>query len=163
MNANFGIVLRSVDRRTVLLPLAPNIRTWGDQIVEDDTDRYTFRGLDDVEFQVYPVTKFILSRLPASERTTGLEYAWMTGVGLDKYELWVKEGGTASQCSSFERGFVALLSKLRFWAVMFAPEGDRLAMFVTVGPDEMIGMLRGAVRDVTSSDGFLAIGKDASV
>lgn len=46
-----------------------------------------------------------------------------------------------------------------FWAVMLAPEGDRLEAFVDAGPDDLVAMLRKCLRDLTACDGFLAIGK----
>jgi len=161
MNANFGIVLRGVDRRSVLSALGPRMRSWGDEvIVEEGAERFSFLGLDEVEFQIYPVTKFIASRLPSSERTADLEYAWMAGPGLDKYQQWAIQESITAPYGSFESSLVALLSKLGFWAVMFAPESDRLTTFAAVTPGQMIQMLRGAVRDVISSNGFLAIAKD---
>lgn len=163
MNANFGIVLRNVDRRLVLAPLAPRMRTWGDETVrEEGPDRYAYTGLEDVEFEICPVTKFIRSRLPASEQNTDIEYAWMTGAGLDRYQEWVAENGAVANYCSFESEFVRLLSELNFWAVMFAPENDRLGTFAMVSSGEAVEMLRRAVRDVASSDGFLAIGKNVS-
>ena len=163
MNANFGIVLQKVDRDRILLPAPPRLRTWGDEVVrEDAADRYAFEGLDEVEFVICPVTNFIRSRLPEDERAEGIEYAWMTGAGLEKYERWVAQSDTATPRGRFETAFATLLGRLRFWAVLLAPENDRLAKFSTVSSQEMLEMLRGAVRDLAASDGFLAIRKDIS-
>ncbi|WP_232441737.1 hypothetical protein [Burkholderia ubonensis] len=119
--------------------------------------RYGFQGLDDVEFQIYPVTGFILSRIPAHERAADLEYAWMTGAGLDKYLLWVKEHDEFAPPGVFENSLVELLKKLHFWAVLCAPEGDRLATFVRGSALDVVLMLRRAVRDLIASEGFLAV------
>ncbi|WP_406806666.1 hypothetical protein [Burkholderia semiarida] len=158
MNANVGIVLRKRDRETVLLQLARQVRTWGEEVVEVGEKRYGFSGLDDIEFQIYPVTRFILGRMPAGEQVADLEYAWMTGAGLDRYVSWVREHDEAAPLGVFEVSLVALLSKLHFWAVLCAPEGDRLATFVRVDALDMVKMLRRAVRDLTASEGFLATG-----
>lgn len=161
MNVNFGIVLPRVDRQSVLSALGPRMRGWGDAVVaEEGAERFAFPGLDEVEFRIYPVTKFIMSRLPHGERSADLEYVWMVGPGLEKYRQWVIRESIAAPYGSFEGALVTLLGRLRFWAVMFAPESDRLATFVAVTPGQMIGMLRGAVCDVISNNGFLAIAKD---
>ncbi|WGS45459.1 hypothetical protein LFL97_22250 [Burkholderia sp. JSH-S8] len=157
MNANVGIVLRKSDREAVLSQLARQVRTWGDEVVEVGDKQYGFPGLDDVEFQIYPVTDFILSRIPACERAADLEYAWMTGAGLDTYQLWVKEHDEVAPLGVFENSLVALLSRLHFWAVMCAPEGDRLATFVRVDALDAVLMLRRAARDLIASEGFLAV------
>ncbi|MBN3817275.1 hypothetical protein G3N57_11915 [Paraburkholderia sp. Se-20369] len=157
MNANVGIVLRKSDREAVLSQLARQVRTWGDEVVEVGEKRYGFSGLDDVEFQIYPVTRFILSRIPVGERAADLEYAWMTGAGLDRYVSWASEHDEAAPLGVFEHSLVAMLSKLDFWAVLCAPEGDRLATFVRVGALDMVQMLRRTARDLIASEGFLAI------
>ncbi|VWD30841.1 hypothetical protein [Burkholderia contaminans] len=157
VNANVGIVLRKSDREAVLSQLARQVRTWGDEVVEVDEEQYGFAGLDDVEFQIYPVTRFILSRLPADERPADLEYAWMTGAGLDRYLSWANEHDEAAPLGVFEGSLVAMLSQLHFWAVLCAPESDRLATFVRVGALDMVKMLRRTARDLIASEGFLAI------
>ncbi|WP_080410833.1 hypothetical protein [Burkholderia ubonensis] len=157
MNANVGIILRKSDREAVLSQLARQVRYWGDEVVEVGDKRYGFQGLDDVEFQIYPVTGFILSRIPAHERAADLEYAWMTGAGLDKYLLWVKEHDEFAPPGVFENSLVELLNKLHFWAVLCAPEGDRLATFVRGSALDVVLMLRRAVRDLIASEGFLAV------
>ncbi|WP_080485722.1 MULTISPECIES: hypothetical protein [Burkholderia cepacia complex] len=157
MNANVGIVLRKSDREAVLSQLARQVRSWGDEVAEVGDKRYGFHGLDDVEFQIYPVTGFILSRIPARERAADLEYAWMTGAGLDKYLLWVKEHDEFAPLGVFENSLVEVLNKLHFWAVLCAPEGDRLATFVRGSALDVVLMLRRAVRDLIASEGFLAV------
>ncbi|HEF5875258.1 TPA: hypothetical protein SAY52_005958 [Burkholderia cenocepacia] len=157
MNANVGIVLRKRDREAVLLQLARQVRTWGDEVVEVGEARYGFSGLDDVEFQIYPVTPFVLGRIPAGERVSDLEYAWMTGAGLDRYVSWAREHDEAAPLGVFEESLVAMLSKLHFWAVLCAPEGDRLETFVRVNALDMVQMLRRTARDLIASGGFLAI------
>ncbi|MHA6853513.1 hypothetical protein [Ralstonia pseudosolanacearum] len=159
MNANFGIVLRKSDRESFFLQLPPRVRTWGQEVFAVGEHRYIFPGLDGVEFEIYPVTKFIRSKLPVSEQPADLEYAWMTGHSLDKYQNWVMSDGDADQPNVFEKVFIELLSQLGFWAVMLAPEGDRLEAFVYAGPVDLVAMLRKCLRDLTACDGFLAIGK----
>ncbi|WP_231409392.1 hypothetical protein [Ralstonia solanacearum] len=159
MNANFGIVLRKSDRESNFLQLPLRVRTWGQEVFEVGERRYAFPGLDGVEFELYPVTKFIRSKLPISEQPADLDYAWMTGPGLDKYQAWVVSGDDEAHSNVFEPAFMALLSQLGFWAVMLAPEGDRLEAFVDAGPDDLVAMLRKCLRDLTACDGFLAIGK----
>lgn len=159
MNANFGIVLRKGDRESTLSQLAPRVRTWGGETVEEDGPRrYAFPGLEGVEFEIFPVTKFVRGRLPASEQASELEYVWMTGAGLDSYASWAQAHDEQAPGTSFETGLVSLLGRLKFWAVMFAPEGDRLGKFVNVSVNELTHMLRREVRDVAASEGFLAVG-----
>ncbi|MGA3979498.1 hypothetical protein ACI2UK_27060 [Ralstonia nicotianae] len=155
MNANFGIVLRKVDRERVLSQLPPQIRKWCEETVVVGKPRYVSPGLDEVEFEIYPVTKFIRSRLPASEQSAELEYVWMTGVGLDKYQSWAVEMNSKNS-SLFEIGFCQLLNSLNFWAVMLAPEGERIGDVVAVDVDNLVQILRRCVRDLNMCEGFLA-------
>jgi len=82
----------------------------------------------------------------------------MTGVGLDSYAAWVQTHDEQAPVAPFEAGLAALFGRVNFWAVMFAPEGDRLGKFVDVSVGELTHMLRRAVRDVAASAGFLAVG-----
>ncbi len=82
----------------------------------------------------------------------------MIGPGLDKYQAWVMNGDDEAHSNVFEPAFMALLSQLGFWAVMLAPEGDRLEAFVDAGPDDLVVMLRKCLCNFTECDGFLAIG-----
>ncbi|MHA6912621.1 hypothetical protein ACQUJO_05695 [Ralstonia pseudosolanacearum] len=157
MNANFGIVLRKSDRESFFLQLPPRFRTWGQEVLEVAGHRYIFPGLDGVEFGIYPVTKFIRGKLPVNEKLADLEYAWMTGRGLDKYQAWVMNGDDADHSNDFEPVFMALLSQLGFWAVMLAPEGDRLEAFFDAGPSDLAPILRKSLRDLTACEGFLAV------
>ncbi|MGA3984505.1 hypothetical protein ACI2VE_25530 [Ralstonia nicotianae] len=156
MNANFGIVLRKDDREKVLSRLLPQIKRWGEETVVVGKPRYVSPGLDEVEFEIYPVTKFIRSRLPASEQSAELEYVWMTGVGLDKYQSWAVDM-SSKDSSVFEMGFCQLLNSLNFWAVMFAPEGERLGEVVAVDVDNLVQILRRCIRDLNVCEGFLAV------
>jgi hypothetical protein len=158
MNASLGIVLRKSDREKVLSALPPRLRTWGSEIVEEEgPQRFSAFGLDGVEFRVNAVTKFIRGRLPANERTPELEYAGMTGPALDAYEVWAKSNSAVGESHVFETGLTALLVQLSFWALMFAPENDRLGAFVTVDACGAVHELRRGARDVVASKGFLAM------
>ncbi|MCK4125839.1 hypothetical protein HFK83_26330 [Ralstonia pseudosolanacearum] len=156
MNANFGIVLRKDDREKVLSQLPPQTKKWGEETVVVGKPRYVSPDLDEVEFEIYPVTKFIRSRLPASEQGAELEYVWMTGGGLDKYQSWAVDMNSKNS-SVFEIGFCKLLSSLNFWVVIFAPEGERLGEVVAVDVDNLVQILRRCVRDLNMCEGFLAV------
>src|ERR1700756_1648415 len=127
MNANLGIVIRKSDREKVLRALSPRLRTWGSETVEEEgSQRFSAVGLEGVEFQLFPVTKFIRDRLPSNEQANELEYAWMTGPVLDTYEAWAKANRDAFASHALETGLTVLFEQLPFWALMFAPEGERL-------------------------------------
>jgi len=158
MNANIGIVLRKGDREKMLSAIPQRLRTWGGETVEEDgPQRFSAQRLDGVEFQIYPVTQFIRGCLPSKEQTQVLEYAWMTGPALDAYEVWAKANRKALELHTFEAGLAALLGQASFWAVMFAPEGERLGVRVTVGVHEALRELRQGASDVSASEGFLAM------
>lgn len=158
MNANLGIILRKQDRESILAPLAPRRRTWGGEVVEEEnSQRFAAIGLDDIEFELFPITKFVSDRLPTAELTQKLEYAWMIGGALDAYELWARKNAAFATWSSLESQLLALLDRLNFWAVMFAPEGDRLGSVVAGDAGDAIRMLRSGVSDVSTSGGFLVI------
>ena len=157
MNATFGVVLRKVERWAVLRLLPPNTQSLAEETVEVGPQRFSFPGLDEVEFEIHPVTEFIRLRLPTAERGAELEYAWMTGRGLDAYQAWARDAGPTTPAHSFERAFQALLGQLGFWAVMLAPETDRLEQFISVRANDMTQLLRRNVGDLRSSRGFLAV------
>lgn len=158
MNANFGIVLRKQDRELAFSQLTPRIRTWGGETVDEDRPhRYVFAGLEGIEFEVFPVTKFIRELLPVSEQELDLEYVWMTGDGLDCYASWAKMHDEGASAASFETGLASLLGRLGFWAVVFAPEGERLGKLVKVSVDQLTHILRYEIRNLTASEGFLAV------
>jgi hypothetical protein len=157
VNANVGIVFRKCDREKILSAEPPRLRTWGNEIVEEEgPQRFSAFGLEGVEFQLFPVTQFIRGRLPASARTQELEYAWMTGPALDAYEAWAKANRTPGS-HVFETGIAALLGQLSFWALLFAPESDRLGALVATDACGAIHELRRGVSDVAASAGFLAM------
>lgn len=158
MNANIGIVLRKSDREQVLSAISPRLRTWGGEIVEEEgPQRFSARGLEGVEFQLFPVTQFIRGRLPSEEQAQELEYAWMTGPALDTYEAWAKANREVSESHALEAGLAGLLGQASFWAVMFAPEGERLGVHFTVSVREAVQELRRGAGDVSASEGFLAM------
>lgn len=155
MNANFGIIFTKADRETLLSPVVET-RTWGDEKVETGVVKYKFDGLEDISFELYPLTEFVLNNLPEKIRHETLEYAWMNGLALDNYEEWLRGDFTNDQ-SGFEQGIKSLLKSLSFCAVMFAAEGERLQQFVHVNENEFISILRKNVLDVIGSNGFLAV------
>jgi hypothetical protein len=158
MNANLGIVFRKSDREKLLSAASPRLRTWGSETVEEDgPQRFVAVGLEDVEFQLFPVTKFVRGKLPLLEQEQELEYAWMTGPALDTYEAWAKGNRDSSESHAFEVRLVALLERSHFWALMFAPEGERLGSFVTVDASRAVRELRRGASDVATSGGFLAV------
>jgi len=158
MNANLGIVLRKQDRVSAFQPIALPLRTWGDEVVVVDApQRFSVDGLSDVEFEIFAVTKFIRNQLPIDEQSRELEYAWMTGAGLDAYEAWARTNDDGARANSFETTFRNVLNRLCFCAVMLAPESDRLGFRAHVSSDEMIHMLRHGLRDLASCKGFLVI------
>lgn len=156
MNANFGLILKKADRMR-LLSAVVDTRTWGDEIVETGVVKYKYSGLEDVFFQIYPLTDFVLNKLPETIRNESLEYAWMDGRALDTYEKWLVDDEIAGKSSDFEEGIKSLFQKTSFCAVMFAAEGERLQQFSHVDESEFISLLRASVRDIFSSNGFLAV------
>ena len=154
MNANFGIILRKTDRENLLSSVVET-RTWGDEVVETGVIKYKFSGLENIFFQLYPLTEFVLNNLPENIRNESLEYAWMDGSALDSYEEWLR--GDVTNQSGFEQGIKSLIQSLSFCAVMFAAEGERLQQFVHVDEEGFISLLRKNVQDVFASNGFLAV------
>ncbi|BCL90025.1 hypothetical protein ACNRD9_22755 [Ralstonia pseudosolanacearum] len=158
MNANLGIVLHKTEREATLRQLPPETRIWAGEVVElDGPTRYAFQGIEGIEFRIYPLTTFMLSLLPASDRSADLEYAYMTGAALDDYESWCQNSHDEVTESPLERGLVALLLQLDFWAILFAPEWDRLGEFVALNPENAVRHLQHGVRNLWDCPGFLAL------
>lgn len=158
MNANFGLIATTEDRGNLLSPLPMEIKSWGGEDVPVGVQRYALPGVSGVELETYPVTNFILLKLPESWRDASLEYLYMTGPGLDQYQEWVRlhspNGGARHP---LEDGLLNFFSKARFSAVMFAPEGDRLQRFLDVAKSEFVDLLRKNVVDLAESPGFLSV------
>lgn len=158
MNVNIGIIFRKSDREKVLLSIPQRRRTWGVETFDEEGPRHFYaQSLAGVEFQIFPVTDFIRNSLPANEKSQELEYAWMVGPALDDYEVWAQSNREFPDLHTFEFGMVALLEKASFWALMFAPEGERLSSYLTADVHEAVMQLRYGASDVSSSEGFLAI------
>jgi hypothetical protein len=158
MNANFGLIATTEDRSNLLSPLPREVKSWGGEDVPVGSQRYALPGVSGVELEAYPVTSFILQKLPESWRDANLEYLWMTGPGLDQYQEWVREHSqNASARHALEDGLLIFCSKARCSAVMFAPEGDRLEMFLDVAKSELVDLLRKNVVDLAASPGFLSV------
>ncbi|WP_186048835.1 hypothetical protein [Burkholderia gladioli] len=156
MNAKFGLVILKVDRMRFFKMLPPETVQWGDEIVEiDSPSRYVSSIVMGIEFGVHPVTRFILNRLPEGARCEELEFVSIDGPLLDEYQKWCLVG--AEGRDGFEIEFIDFLSRIDFWAVMFAPEGERLEDVVYLGCDELIPLFRKNFGDISMSDGFLAI------
>lgn len=158
MNANLGIVLRKGDREQLLSELPFRFRSWGNHAFQEEgPQRFSAEGLEGLEFQLYPVTTFIRGRLPPAEQAHELEYAWVTGPALDTYETWAKANCAAPGSNPVENGLLTLFERSAFWALMFAPEGERLGSFLSVDARGAIEALRRGVSDVSASEGFLAV------
>ncbi|MBU9382872.1 hypothetical protein [Burkholderia gladioli] len=156
MNAKFGLVILKFDRMRFFKMLPPKYVQWGDEVVEiDSPSRYVSQVVVGVEFGVHPVTQFILNKLPEEARSKDLEFVSFDGPLLDEYQKWCSK--RVEGCDAFEFGFVDFLSRVDFWAVIFAPEGERLEDVVCLSCDELIPLLRRNVGDISVSDGFLAI------
>jgi len=157
MNANFGIILRKSIIDTLLSPLAPEVRSWGGEQVEIGEKKLAFPPLGNIEFQLYPVTKFVEDHLPIPLKGEILSYAWMSGQALDEYEEWVWNNDVATTAMHpFEKGLLEMIYKARAATIMFAPEGERLGEFVSVEPAAAIDLLRRNVKDLDESTGFMA-------
>lgn len=156
MNANLGIVFRKCDREKLLSPIPPRLRTWGNETIEEEGPlRFSAPGLDGVEFQTFPLTKFIRDQIPSSQQGQELEYAWMTGPHLDAYEIWAMANLEACEKHALEAALATLLENSSFWAVMFAPEGERLGVFGSADVRKAVRELRRGASDVVASEGFL--------
>ncbi len=81
----------------------------------------------------------------------------MTGVGLDEYRSWLVGEEDFKKPNAFEVSLSGLLNILDFWAVMLAPEGERLGEVVVADVDNLLRMLRRCVRDQDVCEGFLAV------
>lgn len=157
MNANFGIILRKSIVKTLLSPLAPVVRSWGDDEVEVGEKKFTFPSLMNIEFQLYPLTEFVEGHLPIQLKGEELTYGWMTGRALDEYEEWVRNNDIATPgLRPFETGMLDLIRQARGATIMFAPEGERLGEFVSVEPTAAISLLRLSVKHLDESMGFMA-------
>jgi len=157
MNVNFGIILRKSIIDNLLSPLPPEFRSWGDEEVQIDERRLSFAALENIEFQLFPVTQFVMDHLPAQLKGEELTYALITGKALDGYEEWVGNNDTAfSELHPFEKGLLEMIRRARETAIIFAPEGERLGEFVNVVPTVAISLLRLNVRNLAESKGFMA-------
>lgn len=157
MDVNLGIYLRKSDREAVLTPLPPRMRSWGDEMFEEEgPQRFSALELEGAEFEIYSSDGPVLDDFPADELGHELEYAYMTGCALDAYEQWAQENVSSPDLSEFEQGLAALLHRLQFWALVFAPESDRLEETVTVDVKEVIQKMRRGAEKVWDCDGFLA-------
>jgi hypothetical protein len=157
MNASFGLILRKTTIESLLLPVAPIIRSWGDEEVEVGEKIYNFPLLENIEFQLYPVTPFVKDHLSGQLSVAELEYAWIAGKALDEYEKWIWNNDAATQeRHPFEVGCLELIRQADGGAIMLAPEGDRLGEFVSVEPSAAIALLRASVKNLDESKGFLA-------
>lgn len=158
MNATLGIVLLKADREVKLSPLSPRFRTWGSEVVEEEgPQRFSFDEMPSAEFVLFPVTKFVRGKLPARVQTEELEYASIRGPGLDSYVSWAEINRDASSAHPFEAGLRALLSELEFWALIFAPEGERLGGISSTVADSAVRMLREGTSDLSLCTGFLVV------
>lgn len=157
MNANFGIILKKREREIFTEPLPRHTRSWGEETVFVGDPQYGSPIIKEVLFQIYPLTKFILDHLDGEFRKEDLEYAWMAGIGLDSYELYVNSDDfNSGVLSEFERGFKGFVDQLSKCYVLFAPESDRLSNFISVTSDDIISVLRSNLRNMHCSNGFLA-------
>ena len=160
MNANFGIIVLKADREKHFLPLKKESRTWGNDVVEVGEQEYACSLLDGVHSRLYPITPFIRQKLQPELASGDAEYVFMQGAAIDNYATWLSEQDEYSdegEKHPFEKGLLALLKSLNAWAVLFAPSGDRLEGNLSVGPDELVDVLRVNVKSIDSSNGFLAI------
>ena len=157
MNTNFGVVLRRSQVKRLFSPVEVVFRSWGGDKVEVGEKRYTFALLEKIEFELYRVTTFILDNLPPQMKDEELVYVWMTGPALDEYEEWARNIDLPTSAShSLEKGLLELIQQACGAAIMFAPEGDRLADFLNIQPRELIDLLRRNVKSLDESEGFLA-------
>ncbi|PCE30027.1 hypothetical protein [Burkholderia ubonensis] len=159
MDANFGIIAPKSELEVILFKRPPEIRYWGDEPVEVGAPRYGYPGLNEIEFRICPLTTFMRGKLPPAQQAVDLEYAQMTGVGLDEYESSFVTAEDGTMMNAFEAGLTKLLNQFTFWAVLFAPGGDRLEEFLTVDMEGMMHELRRGVRDLRACNGFLAVCK----
>lgn len=58
---------------------------------------------------------------------------------------------------AFESRLTGILEQLHFWALMFAPEGERLGSFVVADVGQAMQELRRGAYDIALSGGFLAV------
>lgn len=162
MNANFGIIVLKADREKYFLPLKKETRSWGDEVVDVGEQKYSCPLLEGVDVQLYPITPFIRKKLQPELASNDIEYVFMQGAAIDSYAAWLSEQdeySDESESHPFERGLLELLKSVNAWAVMFAPSGDRLENYLSIGPDELVSVLRPNVKSIGSSKGFLATNK----
>lgn len=156
MNANFGIVICKESADALLSRAESKVVSWGESF-SDEASEYENASLPKIRFQLFPMTEFVMSKLPSAFSACELVYAWMTGSGLDSYEDWVcSVEEDPLELHPFEAGLMALVEKAKIAAIMFAPEGERLDSFLPVDIQDIPSLLRRNIQDINGSSGFLA-------
>ncbi|WP_423394988.1 hypothetical protein [Burkholderia sp. LMG 21824] len=81
----------------------------------------------------------------------------MTGAALRSYASWSKTPHDEAEFVPLELGFVTLLRQFSFWAVLFAPEGERVGEVAALGTEDTVRLLRCGVQSMAECPGFLAL------
>ena len=130
---------------------------WGDEEVGTDQQTYNSPLIENIEFQLYPITQFIREQLPNQVNAMELEFASMSGKALDEYEEWVWDNDPDFvESHPFETGLIELIRQADVVALMFAAEGERVGEFVKVPAVVVVNLLRSNVKNLQESNGFLA-------
>jgi len=145
------------ERELLFTQLPPEKRYWGDKEYITAETRYQYKDYSGINFKLYPLTTFILKQIPKNICFKNLEYAWICGPELDNYENIISKYPFDESMTTFEVALLLILNSLSFWAVMFAPMGERLDKTVFVNSKDVIKLLRTCVYSIPDSDGFLAI------
>jgi hypothetical protein len=158
-----GVILPTSDARASLVALPQQTRQWGGVAYPIGNPPFAVRNLEDIHFELYPVTPHVLGLLPHSLRIAELTYAAVDATALEEYdaELRLKPNlteGIEEQRAPHrvELALAFLLEPLSAWALMFVPPSDRLGNAVRVNTEGAIQMLRAALSH-SSDEGFLAI------
>lgn len=166
MDAFLALIVRKESIEATFIPLPRETRQWGNEVLElEGEQEYTCESLADVRWRISPVTAFLQGKVSPLFTTGQATFVEMYGDGVDAYAAWLtqaeKEAIADGAPHPFEQGLARLLESLHPWALLFAPESDRLDAYLTVDAAGAISLLRHHIRFQEMSDGFLALAPTA--
>lgn len=166
MDASLALIVRKESIEATFIPLPRETRQWGNEVLElEGEQEYTCESLADVRWRISPVTAFLQGKVSPLFATGQAMFVETYGDGVDAYAVWLmqteEEALAEGTLHPFEQGLARLLESVHLWALLFAPESDRLDAYLTGDAAGVISLLRHHIRFQEMSDGFLALASTA--